>query len=261
MEERWLTIVDPWKPYASFSYLPLTPVNHFSGFAAGSGKSVFWYAVFRTLKRIQLILSLSSTIIEHIKHVRETESVLIAFYYFDFKDIAKRDLRGLLSSLLMQLADDSVRCWDVLHQLYAKCRNGSDQPSDSALAQCLRNMLELPGQPPLYIILDALDECSNATGSPSPRKKVLDFVKDLVECQLPNLYVCITSRPEQDIQTTLNSLTPTSRRVSLHEESGQEKDINDYIRSFVSSDEAMRRWRDVDKELVINTLSERAGGM
>ena len=141
------------------------------------------------------------------------------------------------------------------------CHDGSDEPSEAALAQCLRDMLELPGRPPVYIALDALDECSNATGSPSPRKKVLDFVKNLVGCKPPNLHVCITSRPEQDVHAALGSLTPTSCRVSLHEEIGQMKDIHSYIRSFVHTDEAMGRWRAEDKEHVICTLSERAGGM
>jgi hypothetical protein len=186
---------------------------------------------------------------------------LIAYYYFDFQDAAKRDLRGLLSSLLMQLGDDSLSCWDVLYQLYTTCRNGSEQPSEAALARCLRSMLDLPGQRSVYIILDALDECPNTTGTPSPRDKVLDFVRDLVGRKYSNLYICITSRPEQDIQATLNPLTPTWRRVSLHEEGGQQKDINNYIRFFVHSNSTMRGWRAEDKELVINTLSKRAGGM
>jgi len=56
-------------------------------------------------------------------------------------------------------------------------------------------------------------------------------------------------------------MTSVSRRVSLHEEGGQREDINSYVRSFVHKDRAMRRWREEDKELVITTLSERAGGM
>ncbi len=174
--------------------------------------------------------------------MRETTSALIAYYYLDFKDVAKRDVRGLLSSLLMQLGDDSDQCWGILSQLYTTCRDGSEQPSEDALA-------------------DALDESPNNTGTPSPRKKVLRFMKDLVGWKHPNLYLCITSRPEQDIQSILNPLTPTSCRVSLHEEGGQREDIKNYIRSFVHTDESMQRWRAEDKELVINTLSERAGGM
>jgi hypothetical protein len=210
---------------------------------------------------MNFILSISSAAIEDVKSMRQTKSALIAYYYFDFKDVAKRDVRGLLSSLLTQLGDDSDQCWGVLSRLYSTCRDGSEQPSEAALAQCLKSMLELPGQVPIYIIVDALDECPNNTGTPSARKRVLRFVKDLIGWKHPNLHMCITSRPEQDIQTTLIPLTSVSRRVSIHEEGGQREDIENYIRSFVYTDESIRRWRAEDKELVVNTLSERADGM
>jgi hypothetical protein len=209
----------------------------------------------------EFIPSISSAIIEDIKNMREARSALIAYYYFDFKDASKRDVRGLLTSLLFQMGDDCDCCRDILHHLYTTCRDGSEQPSDAALAKCLKEMLELPGQLPIFIIVDALDECLNTTGTPSTREEVLDFVEDLVRSNHSNLFICITSRPEQDIQTVLIPLTSASRRVSLHEECGQREDIDSYIRSFVLKDRAMRRWREEDRELVITTLSQRADGM
>ena len=122
-------------------------------------------------------------------------------------------------------------------------------------------MIDLPGQVPIYLIVDALDECSNITETPSAREKVLNFIQDLIQSNHPNLFVCLTSRPEQDISATLNPLTSPSNRVSLHEEDGQMQDIDNYVRSFVQTDAAMRRWRAEEKELVINVLSERAAGM
>jgi hypothetical protein len=109
--------------------------------------------------------------------------------------------------------------------------------------------------------MDALDECPNNTGTPSAREKVLEIVEEIVRSNNSNLFVCITSRPEQDINAALNPLTPPSRRVSLHEEGGQRQDINNYVRFFVQSDRAMQRWRAEDKELVIRGLLERAQGM
>jgi hypothetical protein len=203
----------------------------------------------------------SSAIIEDIQHKSESGPSLVAFYYFDFKDVAKRDVRGLLTSALLQLVDKSDSCWDTLHQLYKSCDVGSKQPSEAALIKCLKGMIDLPGQVPIFLIVDALDECPNITGTPSAREKVLDFIRDLIQSNHPNLFVCFTSRPEQDISATLNPLTSSSNRVSLHEEHGQLRDIDNYIRSFVQTDAAIRRWRAEDKELVINILSERAGGM
>jgi hypothetical protein len=120
-------------------------------------------------------------------------------------------------------------------------------------------MLSLPDKRPIYLIVDALDECSNTSGMPSPREQVLDLLKRLVELSLPDLHLCVTSRPEVDIQAVFEALTTC--RVSLHDQSGQKKDIVDYVASIVHSDAKMRRWREEDRILVINTLSERADGM
>ncbi|KAH9032802.1 hypothetical protein EDB85DRAFT_2289651 [Lactarius pseudohatsudake] len=96
---------------------------------------------------------------------------------------------------------------------------------------------------------------------PPARKQVLDLIMDLVGLRLSNLHICVTSRPEIDIRAALEPLT--FYPVSIHEQSGQKKDIEDYIRSvvYVGSDTAMRRWRDKDKELVIETLTDKADGM
>jgi hypothetical protein len=107
--------------------------------------------------------------------------------------------------------------------------------------------------------MDALDECPNTFGMPSPRELVLGLVKELVELSLPNLHICVTSRPEIDIRTALEPLTPL--QVSLHDETGQKKDIVEYVTSVVHSDARMGKWREQDQNLVIETLSERADGM
>jgi hypothetical protein len=185
----------------------------------------------------------------------------MAYFYFDFRDANKQGLRDLLLSLLTQLsAPSNPRC-DILSDLYFAHDEGKTQPSDTALAECLKAMLALPDQRPIYLIIDALDESSNTSGIPSPREKVLEFVKELVEPGLPHLRICITSRPEIDIQDVLVPLT--SLRVSLHDQTGQKKDIVEFVKSVVYSDSEpiMRRWKAEHKELVVEVLSERADGM
>jgi hypothetical protein len=185
----------------------------------------------------------------------------LAYFYFDFRDIDKQHWRNLLPSLLTQLSSHSGPRCDILSRLYSDHDDGAQQPNDATLTQSLKDMLKLPDQRPTYIIMDALDECSNASGIPTSRKRVLQLVKELVDLHMPNLHICVTSRPEVDIRDVLEPLT--SRRVSLHDQSGQRRDIEDYVRSIVysNSEPIMRRWREDDKELVIETLSERADGM
>ena len=185
----------------------------------------------------------------------------MAYFYFDFRNANKQTLHDLVPSLLTQLsARSSLRC-DILSELYSVHDDGRKEPSDVVLTKCLKDMLTLPDQLPIYIIMDALDESPNMSGIPSARERVLQLLKELVDLRLPNLHICVTSRPEADIQ---NGILPlTSLRVSLHDQSGQKQDIADYVRSIVysNSEPIIRRWKMEDKNLVIEVLSERADGM
>ena len=183
----------------------------------------------------------------------------MAYFYFDFRDVDKQRLSNLLPSLLIQLSASSDPCCDILSRLYIAHKRGVQKPSDRAMIECLKKMLTLEAQGPTYIIMDALDECPIASTIPSPREEVLDFVDEIVGLHLPNVHICVTSRPEHDIQTILKDLT--LHPVSLHDESGQREDIANYVTSFVRSDRKVRRWRDEDKDLLIKVLSEKADGM
>ena len=183
----------------------------------------------------------------------------MAYYYFDFRDTDKQNRRNLLLSLLSQLSARSDLCCSMLHRIYVTHDNGSHKPTDDVLLQCLKETLTLLNDRRTYIIMDALDECPDTSGMPSPREVVLEFVKGLVELSLPNLHICITSWPEIDIRTVIESLT--TRRVSPHDETRQTKDIIKYVSSIVSSDMRMGKWQEKDQKLVIDTLSEKADGM
>src|SRR6266404_1295697 len=113
----------------------------------------------------------------------------MAYFYFDFRDSNKQARRNLLPSLLIQLSNSSNSRCDILYRLYAAYDNGARQPNESALMQCLTEMLALPNEDPTYVVLDALDECPSTSGIPSARKQVLDLIKDLVDLRLPNLHI------------------------------------------------------------------------
>ena len=183
----------------------------------------------------------------------------IAPFYFDFRDSSKQDVRGALSSILTQLSAESDTFCGVLERLYSTHKAGSKEPSEDALRGCLKSMLSLQDQGPTFIILDAIDECPNSVDTPSPREKVLKLIKWLSELRNPHLSICITSRPEVDIEAVLQPLA--SYTVSLHGESGQKEDIVNYIKWFISSDPKAQRWRKEDKDLVFKRLSEGADGM
>ena len=203
----------------------------------------------------------SSAIIQDIQTSCKAGLGSIAYFYFDFRDLEKQSCRNLLPSLLVQLAAQSSPRCDVLHSLYLEHEEGTHKPTEAALTQCLKDMLTIPNQPPIYIILDAVDECPNSYGIPSPREQVLTLLEKLIGLRLPHLHICATSRPEFDIRANLGRLALHS--VSLHDQSGQKEDIVNYVKSVVysESETMMKRWRAEDKEMVVESLSEQADGM
>ena len=207
----------------------------------------------------ELMLLASSAIIEDIRTLQRSGLASLAFFYCDFRDDQKKDLRGLLSSLLVQLGGQSHAYSTVLSDFYVSHGSGSQHASDSELVGCLKEMLNLPGQATVHIVIDALDECPVTTGLVFTRKKVLELVEELVNLHIPNLRICVTSRPEADITDVLDN--PAFCSVSLHGESGQVQDIAEYVRSFVHTSREMRRWKAADKQLVIDELTNKADGM
>ena len=191
--------------------------------------------------------------------MRRSGLASLVIFYYDFREDQKKGLRGLLSSMLVQLGHQSDSYCDILSKLRSEHDDGSKDPSDDALIRCLKRLFELPRQTPIFLIVDALDECLNTPALSSPREKVLMLLKDFIDSKLPNLRICVTSRPEVDIKAILKPLTFHS--ISLHDEHGQQEDIRSYIKSIVNDNAKMQRWSSEHKQLVIECLTERANGM
>ena len=191
--------------------------------------------------------------------MRRAGLVSLACYYCDFRDYKKKDLRGLVSSLLVQLCHQSDSYCGMVSKFYSEHANGSRCPSDAALILCLEGILKLLGQAPVYLIVDALDECPTTLDMPPAREKVLMLVRRLTTSRNPNLRICVTSRLKPDLSVVLEPLS--FRSISLHDESGQKEDIASYIKSIVHTDPKMQAWRAGDKELIITVLTHRVDGM
>ncbi len=209
--------------------------------------------------------------------MRKAGLASLAFFYCDFREDQKKGLRGLLSSLLVQLCHQSDSYCDVLSKFYSGHANGSRYPGDDELVECLMDLLELPGHAPVYLVVDALDECPNTSSIPSPRSDILNLIEKLIKSEtsprsdilnlieklikseISNLHICITSRPEMDIKDALDPLI--FRSVSLHDERGQKNDIEEYITFIINTDPKNKRWKAEDKRFVIDVLKRKAHGM
>jgi hypothetical protein len=197
----------------------------------------------------------SSAIIQDIERTSGTSSAYMAYFFFDSRDVRKQNAYGFLSSVLVQLGNQAVPFCDILLEFHSAHRHGSERPMESALERCLVQMLKVPGEVPIYLIVDALDECPDHTGRMQP---VLEVIERMAVFDLPNLHLCLTSRFKDNIRNILERLTSASNRVCLHDQVGQKNDIADYVGDVVYSGKAMRKWREHDKASVIKVLSDGA---
>lgn len=261
MEIDWLFFVGEW-PTCVFSLSPLSPliIDDFQCLSRLREDDNF-VCVITTISYVigSIHVIDSSSVIDDIQDMCRTGLAILSIFYCDFRDSNKQNARNLLSSVLIQLSCQSDTFSQVLSSVYSIHDNGSRQPSIDALLECLRSMLNLRAQGELYLVIDAIDECPNSSGFPTPREQVLDILKQLINLKLPHVHFCITSRPEIDIREVLEPLAIYN--VPLHEQAGQNQDIVNYIRDLVLLDPKMRKWREEDKHLVIETLTRKAGGM
>ncbi len=134
----------------STSHRRFPPKLMLTSFTAGAGKSVIWYDGLPIFCICKLMLLSSSTIIDDIRlGLQKSGLASLAFFYCDFRRGQKKDVRGLLSSLLVQLGDQSKIYSATLSDFYIAHwhRRGSQLASDDELLECLKDILKLPGHP------------------------------------------------------------------------------------------------------------------
>ena len=195
---------------------------------------------------------LSSTILQNVldQHYTKPNSAVL-FFYFDFNDAAKQQHERMIRSLICQLSDHSGIT--VLNDLYSSCFNGSRQPTGDGLLSTLRQMMASTGD--TYIILDALDECTE-------REELLSDLEEMIDWEDTNSHVLATSRREIDIEEALKPLGDPRSRIDIRSTLVR-ADICTYVHDRLQVDRRLKRWqKDIKIQLEIeDTLLGKADGM
>ena len=133
--------------------------------------------------------------------------------------------------------------------MHSHCGDGYQQPSLDNLHNVLQKILG--GFNSAYIILDALDECSE-------RDKMLDWVQTLIlqKNESLGLHLITTSRPEKEINDKFSSY----HCIDLVKAS-ENHDIVAYIHDQLYNDSDWDKWgQDIHNE-VKSTLIKQADGV
>ncbi|KAJ7885235.1 hypothetical protein B0H13DRAFT_905151 [Mycena leptocephala] len=187
---------------------------------------------------------LSSTVIDDLRRRAE----LYVYFYFDTNNVTQQTLTQLLHSLAMQLSVRSHFPDKRLNDLWDSHTRGQELPSNSVLiAEALIPLLTDCDQKPIYILLDALDECSE-------RIELLEFLTTMLDARLPNVHILVTSRPEVQI----GRADLVARAVSVSLRGCVDGDIELYLNEVLSKE---RGWLYDKRDEIKRGLLERGNGM
>ncbi|KAJ7928714.1 ankyrin repeat-containing domain protein [Mycena leptocephala] len=187
---------------------------------------------------------LSSTIIDTLRARAEP----LAFFYFDTNNSEQRKVTQLLCSLVSQLSARGPSPDTILDTLWSSYSGGQLLPPDSvliseALIPILKEFTE-----PVYIVLDALDECSQWD-------HLLTMITTILDVNLPNVHLLLTSRPEVPRSST--KLAKCAVLVSLQDRNHQ--DIESYLTKQLSDFDY--GWSAERQAAIRKSLLKRGSGM
>ena len=193
---------------------------------------------------------LCSTIIDHVASVGPTQqNCSLAYYYFDFNETKKQTCESLMRSLITQLCWQSPESSEILEALYSYSDEGLREPTVELLTKALRGFLGLYQE--TYIVLDALDECTDIPG-------VISFLDDIHGWHFQNLHILIASRKEVVIERGLQSLTTDQ---VLIQNALVDDDIKLLVRQCLRSDSELSRWPKSIKAEIDEALYKGSKGM
>ncbi|KAM0074821.1 hypothetical protein ACKRZS_013130 [Fusarium odoratissimum] len=234
----------------------------------GSGQNLIQGEVYRTWKsQLNSFLwlhgipgsgktILSSTVIEDLQTGSSHHAVI--YYYFDFSNSQKQTFENALRSLICQLYSKFENARTFLNVLHDTCKNGQEQPSMNSLQAVFAEMARSIGE--LWIVLDALDECSTDERS----ARVLPWVKGLSNSEQFNTHIFVTSRPELDIEKGITAWERNKYATLLANKLIAE-DICAYVKAKVRNPQSklMERWKQRDDILneIETVLLKKANGM
>lgn len=189
---------------------------------------------------------LSSTVIADLK----IDGAPVLYFYFDFNDPDKQTFEKLVRSLISQLYQQAQGSRKYAEQLYSSCKDGNEQPQTQVLLKTLHSMIDATRG--VQIVLDALDECSE-------RKKLLSWLSSPIAHSTNLLF---TSRPEQDIDSSLGEWMKEADIVSI-QEGPIDEDIRAVVRAQIATDKDLSRWKTSLETctMIEDKLMEKAKGM
>ena len=189
---------------------------------------------------------LCSTIIENVLSRGSNE--ICAFFYFDSisGQVEKQTVSGILTSFLAQIS--AIQIEPEIYHLYERCEKGCRTATVGEMTETLFTILRKGKR--AYLIMDALDECSE-------RSLLLQIIEQILQLD-DDIHLLLTSRNEYDIQT---ALMPSIAVIVSIEDKRVDPDIRLHVEQCLHNDPKLCKWDKKIKDEIVKDLVSGAKGM
>ncbi len=188
--------------------------------------------------------------VNHLECSYPFHSKAVAILYLSYGDQEEQSAKNLIGSLVRQVAHGKRTLSDEVIGLYRDHAFKACRPTISELSNLLHS--EITGLSEVFILVDAMDECSNNNYT---REDLLTTLQSLLE--MPNVRLLITSRPVASIDAHLQGMAYLEIRAA-------NEDIRRYIENRIPKERRLIpyvRGDDAFQVSIIDTIIAKAQGM
>ena len=185
---------------------------------------------------------------DHLQRTFSSKDDAVTFLYCNYKEREQQTVNNLVSSLIRQLIDQIDFVPEDLSSLYKSRAKHGTRPSRFQLHELLISTASHFST--LFLVIDALDECSESDGTRS-------FLASDLRKMLPHARFLFTSRPYNDIESHFDGCLQIEIRAG-------NDDIRRYITSQILREPRLAKHIQADKsllELIKETIIRRSDGM
>lgn len=119
---------------------------------------------------------LSSIVIDYLIDSMQSDDIGIAYLYCNYKSQLEQTPTALLESLLKQLASSRKTVSDGIKRTFDHYSSRKTRPTFGEICQLLSN--EIKSYARVFIVIDALDECSDNHGARQTLSSQLKTLQD-----------------------------------------------------------------------------------
>jgi hypothetical protein len=197
-----------------------------------------------------------SKVISHVLHNRSLNDgkANIVYFFFDFNDIAKQSVEGMVRSLIYQLVAKADGVPKTVQNLYLKHQSApsvASPPRPEEWRMVLIALLQDTERP--FVFIDALDECAE-----SESQDLQETIQKLFKKGGAHAKWLLTARPSPRL---LSFFQVSGFIHSSMEEGAINSDIELHLKARLENDAKLSSFGPKAKEMIISSIISKSAGM